>query len=282
MNQALSREKLFMDLWSKKPVSSSDSYVLEDLVDLHSKGYVSSVESPVLTDKGLQYVLHGRETNDLVEFLADVDVSQEERAFLANAIKEIIDKPFAYEIIKTAAENPNRKKYPSVDLGAYVDVEHGVLFGAETHIMIDPLLRQKNLSNISRNLEAFGANVKGFDVDSDTTRIEYTVGDSQKELYVVESEAMNVGPNITRMVENGISALMMKGRGGDTTRGFGSLLEEVEHYIPFLVGGGILLTGVRPKAKLEKIGEGMLAYWTHLDQNYRLSQHGLYLKKVKG
>jgi|TARA_B100001964_G_C14252614_1_gene610670 hypothetical protein len=280
MNQALSKEQLYMDLWGRKPISSTNPTVLEMLVDMHDRELISSTENPTLTDEGLQHILYGRNTSELVELLADVGVSRGERVFLANAIKDIIDKPFAYEIIKTSTANPDRETYPSVDLGAYDDVEHGMLFGARTHIMVDPLLTQKNLSYILRKLETFGSKVKGINVDGDTTRIQYSVGDSQREIHLVRAEAMKVGPNITRMVENGISALMMKGWERFREE-FGDLKGALDHYSTFLKLGGILLTRWPPEKGIEKIGEGKIAYWVHLNDDYTLSSHGLYLKTAK-
>lgn len=282
MSQDLLREKVIFDLWSRKPISASPSSsdVAGILASLYRLGYISNVSNPTLTDTGLDFVMNGRSTNDLVGLLADVDVSREERAFLARVIKNIIDKPFAYEVIKAAAENPNRVKYPSVDLGAYDDIGHGLLFGARTHIMADPLISKGTIDEVLQKLRGYGANVKEVNRMGDgNTRAVYNVGSTERELYLVGREAMRVSPHVKQMIETGIFALVMKGKGGIANGEFGSLLEAAEHYSTFLINAGLLLTGVQPKKPFEKIGEGMLAFWTHMSQDYRLSPHYLYANR---
>lgn len=277
--QSLLREELLLDLWSRKPVSSNEPDALKFLAMLSYNGYVSgSKDAPLLTDNGLEYVLNRRNLSEMEELLDTID-NQEERTFLANSIRNIVDKPFAYAIIEKSGKNQHMEKYPSVDLGAYDDIEHGLLFGAKTHIMIDPLIDQGILIDIIGKLEDFGAKMAGFDVDGDITKVGYNVGYYSRELYLVKTEAMKTSHNIKEKVENGISALIMKGGGGFRGRdGFGNLSEAAGHYSSFLKVGGLLLTGVAPKKPFEKIGDGMLSYWTHLDQGYRLHSHGLYMK----
>jgi len=282
MSQALLREKVIFDLWSRKPISASSSSedVQEVLARLYRRGYISNASNPTLTDKGLEFVMYGRDTNDMAGLLADIDVSREERAFLANIIQGMIDKPFVYGVIKAAAENPNKNRYPSVDLGAHDDVEHGLLFGARTHIMVDPLISKGTIDEVLQKLRDYGADVGAVNRMGDgNIRAVYNVGNTERELYLVGREAMAVGPHIKQMIETGMFALVMKGKGGIANGEFGSLLEAVEHYSTFLINNGLSLTGVPTKKPFERIGEGMLAFWAHISQDYRLSPHYLYANR---
>ncbi len=284
MTQALSREQVLFKLWASRTREGHDpnldAMVLEEL---KRKGLVSGANETIkLNDKGLDFVLHGRETRELVALLSDIEMPPEERVFLANAIKGIIDKPFAYQIINESRNNPNRQKYPSVDLGAYVDVEHGVLFGARRHIMIDPQLSQKYLPEISGKLEALGAKIKGISSQGSNTRIRYTIGKEDRELYLSGADAMKVNDQINSMVGR-ISALMMKGKGGMLgADGFGNLIYALNMYAQRLQPNGLLLAGVEPEAHLEMIGHGQLSYWVHISNDYRLSRHNLYKIPTKG
>ena len=277
MNQDLLREDTIFGLWCGKPVSGSgDQRILEYL---EKKRYVKGIDGHrQLTPEGLEFVLHGRNAADLVDLLQDIEISKEERVFLANAMRTIIDKPFAYEVIKVAMENSNREKYPSVDLGAYDDLEHGVLFGAKTHIMIDPIVGQRTIDWILQKLEGYGANVASVDQQGNRiTRVGYEVGDVEIELYLVGTEAMKIPDSMERIVERGIFALMMKGW-ERFRRDVGDLKEALNHYSTFLIPSGLLLTRWPPETGLKKVGEGMVEYYTHLDESQRLALHGLYLK----
>src|SRR3989338_2678747 len=162
MNRALSTEKAIFGLWARKPILASDEYAQQVIRDFEKSGFVSGNNgNRVLTDKGLEFVLNGRSQDDMAGLLQDIEMSQKERVFLAKVIREMVDKPFAYEIIKKSRENPNREKCPSVDLGAYEDIEHGVLFGAATHIMIDPLTGQESIERILQKMDKLGASITG-------------------------------------------------------------------------------------------------------------------------
>ena len=279
MSQALLVEQVIFDLWAGKQVSASDEYAQQIVRRLKSKGHVSGEDGHrALTSKGLEYILYGRDPNNIVDLLQDIEISQEERVFLANAMRTITDKPFAYEVIKRSRENLNRERYPSVDLGAYEDIEHGVLFGAKTHIMIDPLIGQRTIDGILQRLRNYGANVGDVYMEGDrTTNVKYRVGDAERELYLVGTEAMKVPEDIKRIMERGIFALMMKGW-ERFRRDVGDLKEALDHYSTFLIPGGLSLTRWPPETGLKKVGEGMVEYYTHLDRNQRLAPHGLYLK----
>jgi len=290
MNQALERERILFNLWARKPISASDDYTQKVLDDLLSKGRISGEGEDIsLTGEGLQYVLHERDPQDLVELLGDIEMRQEERIFLANAAREIVDKPFAYQIIKESRENPDRETYPSVDFGAYEDIKHGLLFGARTHIMIDPRIKQQNLVTIIGKLDEFGARVKRITTNVTNNHdngyranIRYRVGDVERELYLVGTEAMKAEGYIEQMFGADIFSLMMKSRGrvkGDSTS---HLPEEVKYFGNFIREGGLLLGAVSPKPDFKEIGKGMLAYWSHTHQEHRFSQHGLYQKAPKG
>jgi len=284
MNRALERERVIFDLWARKPISDSDEYAQQLLREFESKGYVSSVDGhSQLSEEGLQYVLNGRDPKDLVELLEDIEMGQEERVFSANAMRVMVDKPFVYEVIREARSNPDRQSYPSVDLGAYEDLEHGVLFGARTHIMIDPLIGQGTTDRILQKLKGYGANVTSVDAQDDkTTKVRYMVGDEERELYLVGTEAMEVNPDIRQMVREGIFSVMMKGwerfRGPDV----GDLKDALDHYSTLLIVNGLMLTRWPPEKGIEKIGEGNIEYHTHLSDMGRVATHGLYRKTTKG
>jgi len=280
MEHHLLKEEVIRDLWAGKPISTSNPTVRLILDELYSHQFISSPETtPRLTDEGVKFVVNGRDSSELVGLLDDINLSQEERVFLANAIQGIMDKPFAYEIIKKSAENPERKKYPSVDLGSFDDVEHGVLFNATKHIMIDPQISRETIDGVVQRLQKYGADIDRVDNRNYTTKVRYKVGNTQRTLYFVKADATKVKPAMEVMVKNGIFSLIMKGMGGFRgSDNYGNLLDALERYVGLLRKWGLLLTGVQPQTKLDKIGEGIIAYWVHSSNDYRLSTHGLYQK----
>lgn len=275
-NTALIREKVLMDLWAGRPVLPSDQSVQTILDDLDVSGFISGTESQYsFSDDGLQYFINGRDTSEMLELLADINLSEEEKIFLANSIKTIVDKPFAYDIIKRATENHEREFYPSIDLGSFDDLEHGVLFCAKNHIMVDP---QIDYESVLQKLEDYGAKITEAVIQDNILTVHYDIGGTTRELDLVRATAMEKNPFLNDKVKDGISSLMMKGKGGRGKAEFGDLSEVVEHYASFLRNGGMLLTGLPLKKEMEKIGEGMLAYWVHSSEDYRVSLHNLYLK----
>ena len=211
-----------------------------------------------------------------------VTLSLEEKRFLDNLTRNMTHESFIQHIIREARKNPNRENYPSVDLGSYDDVEHGLLFGAKHHIMIDPLLSPEVSAEIILKLKNYGASIVRVTQQDNTRNVEYKIGSQNRALKLVEADASKLDEALDQRVQSGISSLIMKSMGGFKGQdGYTNLVDVMEKYLLYLREGGLLLSGVDPKAEMKKVGEGKLSYWVHTSNDCRVSPHGLYLKTAK-
>ena len=205
---------------------------------------------------------------------------QAEGNFVSELVKNTYDKKFVSMIMTMAKQNPNRQYYPSVDLGSFDDIEHGLMFGAPYHIMIDPDINGDVLVDIVRKLERYGAQLNEINRHDNTTKIDYIMEGEKRRLELIQADAADVYKNPDFKGREGLSFVMMKGKGG--LRGadeHSNLIEILEHYVALLRDNGLVLSGVEPKAQLKKIGEGMLEYWVRTADNIKIGPHFLYRKE---
>ncbi len=212
--------------------------------------------------------------------MEEFDISLEEKNFLDNLTRFMADKQFVAQVINESRKNPNRENYPSIDLGSYDDAEHGLLFGAQNHVMIDPFLSPEVSVQMISRLKDYGAKISQVSQHENIRKVEYSVGGTNRVIELVTADADKLDKELEERIRRGISSLIMKGMGGFKGQdGYTDLIGVLEKYIQFLQVDGLLLSGVTPQTKFKKIGQGNLPYWVHSSQDYRLSPHGLYLKK---
>lgn len=280
MNKALDIEKVLFDLWAGNALDTSNLDTKNALENLVSKGFLDNKSGdPKLNEIGRQYLFHERTQSEMVELLSDLEIDLEERNFLANVVKNMIDKPFVYEILKSAYTNPNRNEYPSVDLGSFDDIEHGLLFGAETHIMIDPLISGITIDKVIQKLNVFGSTITENQEKGYGAHVFYKIGDTERELYLLGTEVKILDANIyKRRIKEGIFAVIMKGLGGKKEK-FSHRRDSLDHYSQLLKENGLLLLAKSPELSFKKIGIGKLSFESHVyDGPPGIIEHTLYQK----
>jgi len=271
----LVREQTLRDLWLGLPLPSSDE-IASILGQFRTDGFLSPDGIPKLNDKGLEYVLHRQDIDSLDSLLRNLNLSDNERRFMAHVIAEVVDKPFAHQIMMAARDNPARNPYPSVDLGSFDDIAHGLLFGAKEHIMIDFALSEREIESVVRRLQSYGANVLGVVQRGSITNIDYQVEDDRK-VRLVKADATRLDAQTRAELQRGVYALIVKGLGGYNGAGYGNVFEALEQNAQFLRDRGLILTP-KPTTQLERLFSGILSYWSHVSQNYRFQKHTLYQK----
>ncbi len=280
MNPHLVREQTIKDIWLRVPTLPPEaSRIVEEL---QGQGLVTySDGAPVLTEKGLSHAHSRTDVNSLDDMLGDLNIDEHERRFLAYILAGMPDKPFAYDIIKISRSNPDRMKYPSVDLGSFDDIEHGMLFGARHHIMIDTLLSRKLAEQLIEKLKRYGANFTGVTQNHDVTKINYSLGQEGRKITLVKADAAKLDDKVYSEIQRGIYSLVLKGGGGASNVGNSNVLEALEHYVQFLKEGGLVLSSRALKNHLDRVSSGMLGYWSHVSSDCRFSEHTLYQKRTK-
>ena len=189
--------------------------------------------------------------------------------------------PLYHSIIELSNQNPMREKKPSIDLGAHYDVAHGLLFGAKTHYMVDRVYDESSVNEVLKRLEELGAKTRDVVSTADTsTTIDFLLGSDSRKLVLVANDVQSMVQN--EHVQQGLSAVLLKGRGGIRSEG-----SDVEALLPIfqdLIGPQGLYLGFStpfPFLGFTKEAEGTLPFatLTGLENDDRYMNHQLFRRK---
>jgi hypothetical protein len=213
--------------------------------------------------------------NSLEDKLLEMGLIGDEIKFYSNVVGDMIDSEFALDILRKTSQMKNGK--PMVYLGSNDDIIHALLFNSKHHILIDPKINDTLALGVLSNLYDLGARNSKYHQNDDSYTINYKIGDMDRKITLLPTEAMELNPEYIALIENGISGLMMKGWEQFNT-GYGDIKEAQDHFFrKYLTDGGHLLTRHSPANWEKEIASGQMELFDYHGMD-RVSEHKLYVK----